>query len=303
MPWLEIRIDTSEQLVGEYEVALETVGALSVTYTDAGDQPILEPEAGTMPLWSDIVVVGLFDGSIDTADVETSIRKVNSSANLRWDILEDRVWEREWLKHHNPQQFGKALWVYHETVEDDLPTLLLDPGLAFGTGTHPTTALCLEWITQQTMTNKAVVDFGCGSGILAIAAIMRGSQSATCIDVDAQALLATRNNAERNQIPEDKLSVYFPGNEPDSLCDLLIANILAKPLMQLADNFAAKVATGGNLCLSGILREQETGIIDQYKLWFDQIKTDYRDDWACVTGVRNERVMKTDTSVFEKKAG
>lgn len=302
MPWLELRIDTDEKRVTEYEDALEKSGALAVTYADADDQPILEPELGTMPLWANIVVVGLFDASIDTTKAEASIHNVDPAANHRWDILEDRVWEREWLKHHQPQKFGNAFWVYHEPVESDLPTLLLDPGLAFGTGTHPTTALCLEWIAQQSLQDKSIVDFGCGSGILAIASILQGAKSAICVDLDAQALQATRNNAQQNHISDEQLSVYFPKNEPQFLSDILLANILAKPLKQLANCFATKVSAGGHICLSGILQKQEAEIIEQYQLWFDNIKTRCQDDWVRVTGIRNQQPATKERSELHKKA-
>lgn len=302
MPWLELRIHTDKTQVSEYEETLEKSDALAVTYADAGDQPILEPEAGSMPLWKNVVVIGLFDAAVDTNRVETSIRDVDPTASLRWDILEDKIWEREWLKHHQPQKFGNAFWVYHEPVEDDLSTLLLDPGLAFGTGTHPTTALCLEWISQRSLRDKTVVDFGCGSGILAVASILRGAKSAICVDLDAQALQATRKNAQRNHISDEQLKVYFPNNEPKNLSDILIANILAKPLMQLANSFATKISAGGSMCLSGILVGQEAEIVEQYQPWFDSIQTECVDDWVRISGVRNRQLAARESIVLEMQA-
>ncbi|MCL4161433.1 UNVERIFIED_CONTAM: hypothetical protein GTU68_012713, partial [Idotea baltica] len=214
VPWLELRIDASESQVADLEQTLEETGALAVTFADAGDQPILEPEAGTMPLWSEIQLVALFDASSNTSVIEKALVEQRPEVNQKyhWDILEDRVWEREWLKHQKPVKFGNAFWVYHEKIEDLLPTLLLDPGLAFGTGSHPTTALCLEWIAQQSWAGKTIVDYGCGSGILGIAAVLGGADTATCVDIDAQALQATRNNAERNQLTDTQISVFFPNN-------------------------------------------------------------------------------------------
>ena len=301
MPWLELRIDATEKQVTQYEELLEKAGALAVTYADAGDQPILEPEAGTMPLWSEVVVVGLFDTSANPATIEACVRDLNTNANLLWNILEDRVWEREWLQHHQPQKFGNAFWVYSERVNDNLPTLLLDPGLAFGTGTHPTTALCLEWIAQQSLQDKVIVDFGCGSGILALAALLQGAQSAICLDIDAQALQATRNNAQRNHIDDRKLGVYFPDSEPKDKSDVLFANILAGPIKQLADCFASKILTDGKICLSGILQEQEKEIVEQYYPWFDNIQTECKDDWIRITGIRNQLPV-VEESVIEKQA-
>jgi len=302
VPWLELRINTSEENVSEYEGALEKSGALAVTYADAGDQPILEPEAGTMPLWSEIVVIGLFDASVDTVNIESYIRDVDTAANLLWNILDDKVWEREWLQYHEPQKFGNAFWVYSEPVEGNLPTLLLDPGLAFGTGTHATTALCLEWVAQQSIQDKTIIDFGCGSGILALASVLRGAKSAICIDIDAQALQATRNNAERNHISEKKLQVFFPNSEPRRQADILFANILAEPIRQLADCFASKISTRGQICLSGILQEQEEGIIKRYHPWFDNIQTSCKDGWVRITGVRNHLPVTEESTALERRA-
>lgn len=293
MPWLELRIDASEGQVQALEATLTESGALAVTFADAGDQPILEPDAGTMPLWSEIVLVALFDASIDTAAIERDLRQDQppSAQNLRWNILEDRVWEREWLKHQTPAKFGDAFWVYHEKIDDPLPTLLLDPGLAFGTGSHPTTALCLEWIATQSWQGKKLVDYGCGSGILAIAALLNGAEQAACVDIDGQALQATRNNAVRNQISEEQLSVYYPNNEPNEAVPVLIANILSGPLVELAPELAGKVIEGGHICLSGVLREQEQDIIAAYELWFTDLSAVYSGDWVRITGQRNSQLV------------
>lgn len=291
MPWLELRIDASEHQAAGLELALTNAGALAVTYADAGDQPILEPEAGTMPLWSEIQMVALFDASTDTTGTETDIQsKVASDIQqYRWNILEDRVWEREWLKHQQPIKFGDSFWVYHERIDSEEPTLLLDPGLAFGTGSHPTTALCLEWIAQQSITGKSVIDYGCGSGILAVAALLNGATQADCVDIDPQALDATLSNAERNQISSEKISVFFPGNEPAQSADVLFANILAGPLKQLAPSLAGKISHGGYICLSGILREQEPEILASYQLWFDNLETKVSGDWIRIVGQRNNQ--------------
>ena len=295
MSWLEMRLDTHSEQAEIVEECLLNCGALAVTYTDAGDQPILEPAVGEMPLWPEIVLVALFDSDIQTeqktAEVSTALQGFNQTAlpPYRWDILEDRVWEREWLEHHKPVKFGEAFWVLHEKVDDkqtELPTLLLDPGLAFGTGSHATTALCLEWIARQDWTDKKLIDYGCGSGILAIAASLLGCQHALCTDIDPQALAATRENALRNAVNRKQLSMYLAGQEPDISADILMANILAGPLVELAESFAAKVKAGGRLCLSGILEAQKNTILAAYSPWFDCLDVTNQEGWLRVTGTR-----------------
>lgn len=295
MPWLELRLNTNEQRAEQLEDALLSSGALAVTYTDAGDQPILEPEVGTTPLWLDIVLVALYDANAKTSAIETKLRQHCDEEDLAgknsflWNILEDRVWEREWLKHQKPIQFGDKFWVYHEKVDSELPTLLLDPGLAFGTGSHPTTALCLEWIAQQSWEDRVVVDYGCGSGILAVAALLGGASSAVCVDIDPQALQATGVNAQRNDISADRVKLFFPNEEPLEKAPVLLANILSGPLVQLAPSLADKIEYGGQICLSGILREQETDVLNAYRAWFENLETAYSGDWIRITGTRNAK--------------
>jgi ribosomal protein L11 methyltransferase len=288
MPWLELRLDTNAEQSSALEDALLGAGALAVTYTDAGDQPILEPGVGEMPLWPEIIMIGLFDSATDTeATTERLKDQINSLPNHRWDILEERVWEREWLKHHKPVRFGDRFWVYHETVKDtSLPTLLLDPGLAFGTGNHPTTALCLDWIARQPWQERTLIDYGCGSGILAIAAALLGADSVMCTDIDPQALLATRENARRNRIADDQIKLYLAGQEPESKASALVANILAGPLVELADSLAEKIIPGGTLCLSGILVEQGPDIVKAYRSRFIDFDLTESGDWLRVTARR-----------------
>lgn len=294
MAWLELRLDTDSEQAANIEESLLSCGALAVTYTDAGDQPILEPGVGEMPLWPEIVLVALFDGDTPTESKTAELQNLYKRAlpSHRWDILEDRVWEREWLKHHKPVQFGEAFWVFHEQVADaHLPTLLLDPGLAFGTGSHPTTALCLEWISRQKWGGKQLIDYGCGSGILAVAASLLGCQNIQCTDIDPQALIATRSNAQRNQIESHAIDMYLAGQEPALIADVLVANILAGPLMQLAETFANKLKARGHLCLSGILASQHADILDTYKNWFDHLEVSEKDGWLRVTGQRKAIIV------------
>jgi len=295
MSWLELSIQTNREQVQALEDCLLAVNASAVTYTDAGDQPILEPGVGEMPLWSEIVLVALFEQDTDTEDKVAEISSLLRAPMPahKWNILEDRVWEREWLKHHQPVQFGETFWVFHETIENSpLPTLLLDPGLAFGTGTHPTTAMCLEWIAEQRWRGKTLIDYGCGSGILATAALLLGAESAQCTDIDPQALIATRSNAERNNITPEKLSIHLAGQEPACEADRLVANILAGPLRSLAETFASKVRSGGELCLSGILAEQVDEVRDAYSAWIDFDEPEYREHsgqtWTRLTGRKRQ---------------
>jgi len=289
MSWLELRINTQPKQAEQLEELLLALEASAVTYTDAGDQPILEPGIGEMPLWPEIVLVALFEGGIDT---ETKIAELNALfpeeiPPFRWNILENRIWEREWLKHHKPVKFSDSFWVFHEAIEDSaLPTLLLDPGLAFGTGSHPTTAMCLEWIAKQDWRHMTLIDYGCGSGILAIAALLLKCPYVQCTDIDPQALSSTRSNANRNKIATDKLSIHLAGQEPNTLSDALVANILAGPLASLAETFAGKVKANGKICLSGILAEQEQSIQEAYSHWFEQIQIKNKEDWLCITARR-----------------
>ena len=290
MPWLELRLDTNAEQAELLEDALLNIGAQAVTYTDAGDQPILEPGVGEMPLWPDIIMVGLFAATTDTeATTKLLERELGGIPPHHWNILEERVWEREWLKHHQPVKFGNRFWVFHEVVEEDeLPTLLLDPGLAFGTGSHPTTALCLDWISQQSWEDNRLIDYGCGSGILAIAAALLGCKKVLCTDIDPQALMATRDNSRRNSLPDGNLELFLAGQEPvsDTPANTLVANILAGPLIELASTVAGKVTPGGDICLSGILAEQGESIVQAYQPWFTNFDLTQSGDWLRVTARR-----------------
>jgi ribosomal protein L11 methyltransferase len=202
------------------------------------------------------------------------------------------VWEREWLKDFHPMRFGQRLWICPGGQRPALdpaaaaPCLIeLDPGLAFGTGTHPTTALCLEWLDGATLQDRFVVDYGCGSGVLAIAALKLGACAALAIDIDPQALLATRENAARNDVSE-RLIVGGPDEAQRAPAEVLLANILAEPLLELAPALAERVAAGGAVVLSGILQRQAAPVASRYAAWFDMRPATVRDDWALLYGVR-----------------
>ena len=300
MPWLELSIvvDTTQQQ--RVEAVFEELGALSMTLQDAdADTPderaIFEPGVGETPLWNDVVLQALFTADIDRAGL------VHALADLVPELAPDRIafrevadqdWTRAWMDQFQPMRFGRRLWIYPWNIDPpagdgDAIIVRLDPGLAFGTGTHPTTALCLEWLDAADLSEKTVIDYGCGSGVLAIAAVKLGAARVIAVDNDEQALVATRDNAERNGIA-DKVEVYTPGTLPAEAADALVANILAGPLHDLAPLFARLLKPGAAIALSGILRGQETELLSRYAEWFDDLAADAREDWMRIKGLRAE---------------
>lgn len=291
MAWLELKLALGNLDVERVEEALEEVGALSVTLEDAGDEPIYEPDADKPSLWSDTRLTALFTADTHMDSVLLRLKSDLGVAALpphRVEPLEDRDWVREWLKDFKPMRFGKRLWICPTAYTPPDPqavNLILDPGLAFGTGTHPTTALCLEWLAGADLAGKEVVDYGCGSGILAIAAARLGAKHLWAVDNDPQALVATRDNAARNGVTE-QLSVCLPPAFPQLKADLLLANILAGPLVSLAPLFAAHLKPGAPLVLSGILKTQEPDIRRAYEADFMGLQVASKEDWIRITGIR-----------------
>jgi len=286
VPFLQLTLSIGSADPTPFEDALLAAGAASITLEDAGDDPVLEPPPGSTPLWPRVRVKALFDSATDADTLRASF------PGATFEKIADRAWEREWLKDFRPMRFGRRLWVCPGGQRPQLdesagaPCLIeLDPGLAFGTGTHPTTALCLEWLDGASLPGKFVVDYGCGSGVLAIAALKLGAAAALAIDIDAQALIATRDNAARNQVAE-RLTVSGTGEASPRPADVLLANILAEPLMELAPSFAERVIPGGSVVLSGILSGQAAPVASRYAAWFDMSPAMLRDDWALLYGVR-----------------
>lgn len=292
MPWLQFSIDTREDETERLEQALLDAGAVSVTLEDAADQPVYEPAVGTTPLWRQTRVVGLFEADADPDAIEQSLRTALGQAELpphRAERLEDREWVRAWMDDFHPMRFGQRLWIVPSGYEPPDPqgiNILLDPGLAFGTGTHPTTALCLEWLDAHPPQDQLVIDYGCGSGILAIAALKLGARHVWAIDNDPQALLATEDNAEKNGIPSRNLYPCEPDQLPPLSVDLLLANILAEPLITLAPHFAELVRPGGQIVLSGILEPQVDEVLQVYLAWFEMDAPLLREGWARLMGNR-----------------
>jgi len=290
VPQLQLTIDIGSRQPEPYEDALFELGAVSVTLEDAADDPVLEPAPGATPLWPTVVVKAVFEGSSDADVITAALAQAPPDAPTpRVEVLPDKAWEREWLKDFRPMRFGRRLWVCPGGMVASGPDAVrieLDPGLAFGTGTHPTTALCLEWLDSQDVSGRQVVDYGCGSGILAIAAAKLGAASVLAMDIDPQALIATRDNAERNAVLGCITVTADPQLDADK-ADLVLANILAGPLVELAPRFARATRPGGHIALSGLLAEQVKPVTAAYRPWFDIGPAATRDGWALLAGRRH----------------
>ena len=291
MPWLQVRLAITPEQAETYEDLLLEVGAVSVTFMDAEDQPIFEPDLGTTPLWSNTHLLALFEADTDAEALIAHLQLLSAGALPEHQVerIEDQDWERSWMDGFAPMPFGQRLWIvpsWHEAPEPEAVNLLLDPGLAFGTGTHPTTSLCLQWLDGQDLEGCSVLDFGCGSGILAIAALLLGAPQAVGTDIDPQALEASRDNAQRNGIADERFPVYLPEDLPPQQADVVVANILAGPLVSLAPRITALVKSGGRLALSGILAEQAEEVRAAYADAFVLDPTAEQDGWVRITGVR-----------------
>ena len=304
MPFLELTLPCTETEQPRYERALEGVGALAVTLVDAhadapDEQAIFEPGVGETPVWGEMVLTALFAADTPQALLLHALGAADDGldwSRAQFRDVADQDWERAWMDQYEPLQFGARTWIVpwnHALPEGadapDAAVVRLDPGLAFGSGTHPTTALCLQWLdalaAEGRLRDRRVLDFGCGSGILALAALKLGAARAVGVDNDPQALLATHDNAQRNEVG-DRLAVYLPGDEPVATYPVVVANILASALVALADTLAARVAPGGRIAMSGILAGQEDEVIARYAATFDELRADRLEDWMRVTGVR-----------------
>lgn len=292
MPWQQLKIHTTAEHAELLSDLLTLMDAVAVTFADAADQALLEPKPAEMPLWQQVCVIALF--TLDTAVdpiIDFLQRQLATKLNYQLEILADQTWELAWLADFKPMQFGDRLWVYpsHETIADTaIIPLILDPGLAFGTGTHATTALCLRWLDKHVHSPITAIDYGCGSGILALAALKLGAAKVWAVDYDIQALDATRANAEKNHINSEQLTVVTPAELSLSKpVDLIIANILAKTLCELAELFAQLVRPQGNVVLSGILSEQVAEISQHYEPWFRILETNEDSGWISIVAQRH----------------
>ena len=297
MSWLELSLTIHATQQTGVESALEDLGALAITLQDANaetpdERAIFEPGVGETPLWNDIVLQALFEAGTDRAGLVHALGELAPELapdQLNFREVADQDWSRAWMDTYQPMRFGRRLWIYPWNVEPpngdpESVVVRLDPGLAFGTGTHPTTALCLEWLDGADVAGKTLIDYGCGSGVLAIAVLKLGAARVIGVDNDEQALTASRVNAERNGVA-DKLDVC-PPEFPPSPADLLVANILAGPLAELAPTFAENIKPGGALALSGILDGQQHELLARYANWFDDLLVASRDGWLRIDGRR-----------------
>jgi ribosomal protein L11 methyltransferase len=284
--WIQLKIETTPQQTEQIENSALDAGAVSVTLQDAADQPILEPGVGETPLWDSCILTALFPASVNTAAVTEQINAVLPfSFKAEWQLVEDKDWSQEWKKHFQPIPCSEGrLWIcpsWLEAPEPNAVNLRLDPGLAFGTGSHPTTMLCLNWLEKQALEGKTVIDFGCGSGILGIAALLLGAEKVWAIDNDPQALLASRDNAQRNGIADERLITLLPEQIPaGAKADIMVANILAKPLIDLAPQISNLTSNNGYLCLSGILSHQIGQVSEAYTHQFEFEPANIEDDWV-----------------------
>ena len=319
MTFYEIEFPLAALSVESVEAALEELGASSITFVDRGDEPVLEPKPGEFRLWSDTLVRALFQAptalqapdafqssaAAESSDAADAARKLAALASVlgphvtdtaRVRAVKDQDWERVWLTDWKSLRFGRRLWVCPTAAEPpddpDAVVVRLDPGLAFGTGTHPTTALCLQILDSLPVAGRNVIDYGCGSGILGIAALKLGAAHVTAVDLDPQALLATRDNAMRNGVSAnidvqgvdmggaDREGAGPQGGLRPAYC--VMANILAGPLIELAPTLTAACEPGGFLLLSGLLKTQAYEVKAAYAHGFDMVQVVERDDWCCI---------------------
>ena len=289
--WIQIKLRTTNQSADTIAELLEQLGALAVSYTDAEDSPILEPKPGERRLWPNTEVTGLLEQGTDPKPILAVLKQLlGDHIPMVATTLEDKNWIRAWMDQFKPLKFGQHLWIcpsWLSVDEKDSVVVMLDPGLAFGTGTHPTTSLCLSYLDSLDLKDQDVLDYGCGSGILAIAALKLGAKSATGVDIDEQALIASKENAHRNGV-EDKRQLVMGTDKKLDLPQfpVTVANILAGPLAELEPIIASLTQSGGKLALSGILTEQADSVIEAYSKDFVMNKVKDLDGWALLTGTK-----------------
>lgn len=287
--WWQVSATVDEDRAEPLSDMFMELGAVSAGLEDAGDQPLFEPKPGETPLWRATRVTALFEAGACDQDILRSVvteRFADALRDWRCDVLQDQVWERAWMEHFKPMQFGRRLWICptgYEPPEPSAVNVLLDPGLAFGTGTHPTTALCLEWLDSLDLQARTVIDYGCGSGILAVAALKLGAGSAFGVDIDPQALTASADNARKNGV-ERTLKLGYPADLPSAPADVVVANILAGPLVELAPDILRRVRSGGLLALSGLLAAQAADVQKTYEAVIDFAPVRLREGWALLSG-------------------
>jgi ribosomal protein L11 methyltransferase len=291
MAWHQISVITNENTAPDLADYFSHLGAVSVTYMDAEDEPVYEPAIGETKIWSNTHVIALYELDTDPELIKDLVLQQFSHEELinwHYEAVDDQEWERAWMEFYKPMKFANKLWVCptdQEQNEPDTVCLTLDPGLAFGTGTHPTTALCLEWLASHDVTDKTVIDYGCGSGILGVAAVLLDAKIAHAIDIDPQAITATVSNALKNKV-QDKVNCYLPEQFTPLQADIVLANILAKPLIDLSEQICALLVSGGQLVLSGILFEQAESVISAYQQHIIFNPLVQQEDWIRLDGIK-----------------
>jgi ribosomal protein L11 methyltransferase len=291
MIWKQISFEVKKSETDLVSEVLMGLGSVSITYSDALDDAIYEPPVGQTPLWDNVKVNALFSSEVNQKSIETSISDICNIVVIDTVKLKDRVWEEECQKDFPSMRFGKRLWVCpswdaESILSNDSIVIHMDPGLAFGTGTHQTTSLCLEYLDSNPPKNLRVIDFGCGTGILAIAAAKFGAKSVIAIDNDPQAVLSSKENVAKNKCENTITTIHSIDQESDNKCDLLIANILANPLVELEPLFSDLVHTKGMLLLSGILKEQVDRVVKCYSINFSNIEVANKGEWFRISGKR-----------------
>ena len=296
MSWQQINVSIRSEHLATIEKIVMEHGALSITYLDAANQPVFQKKPGSTPLWDNTILSCLFPADKNLQSLLWLLRAqpiIDNDTSLEIQLIEDKDWERSWMANFKAMAFGKTLWIcpsWQEPPDPNAVNVMLDPGLAFGSGTHATTALCLRWLEQADLMGKHVIDYGCGSGVLAIAASLLGAATIHGVDNDPQAITATLENSRRNNLQPSKIPAFLPEdflkNAEHTSADILLANILAEPLIQLAPRFAELVKPGGKIVLSGLLENQAEEIIQRYDAWFDMDEPCLKDDWVRLNGKR-----------------
>jgi ribosomal protein L11 methyltransferase len=290
--WLQLTLTTTRDAVGLVSETLENLSALTVTWQDAEDTPIYEPKLEETPLWPKVRITSLFSHQQNPKQLIKQLQQnlsANSVQNIAWKFIADQDWQQNVEQSFTPIQINPQLWIcpqWQQPANKEATNILLNPGLAFGTGEHPTTKLCLEWLSQQVRPGMSCIDYGCGSGILAITAAVLGATSVYAVDIDPQALQATQQNCQLNAIPTQQLATCLPDKLPNIQVDILVANILANPLCELAAHFSQLVKPGGKIALTGILTEQISNVQQHYTKHFSLEDNHTDAEWALLHGVK-----------------
>ena len=286
--WLQAQLEVPRDSIASAEALLEALGALVSWTESANDEEILEPAPGAIPLWAEVRITALFPADASRTDITEALKTGlgTASGKVGFSVVQDRDWDADWRRQLKPLRFGKHLWICpvgQACPATDGISVILEPGLAFGTGTHPTTAMCLTWLDGTLLTGKRMLDYGCGSGILAIAALALGADSCRGVDIDPQALLASRDNALRNACSE-RLTLGEPADDPTEGYAVIVANILSGPLIRLAPQLQRYAGPATRIALSGILAAQSAEVVAAFRPWVQLELTAQQDDWVLLTG-------------------